>query len=113
MEHAMYVMQVKKPSASKYPWDYYRVVQKMSGDRAFGKLAEFDLPAGEEVRTLGEVSEPHRHGRARPGHPCRWVANTSGDYHDLSRAPRKKAANLSILWTTSMPMTAAMFSDVA
>jgi branched-chain amino acid transport system substrate-binding protein len=40
MEHAMYVMQVKKPSESKYPWDYYRVVQKMSGEQAFGKLAD-------------------------------------------------------------------------
>jgi branched-chain amino acid transport system substrate-binding protein len=39
MEHAMYVMQVKTPSESKYPWDYYRVVQKMSGEQAFGKLA--------------------------------------------------------------------------
>ena len=50
----MYVMQVKKPSESKYPWDYYRVVQKMSGEQAFGKLADFDLPAGQEVRTPGE-----------------------------------------------------------
>src|SRR5271167_3106003 len=40
MEHAMYIMQVKKPSESKYPWDYYRVVQKMSGEQAFGKLAD-------------------------------------------------------------------------
>jgi branched-chain amino acid transport system substrate-binding protein len=44
MEHAMYVMQVKKPSESKYPWDYYRVVQKMSGEEAFGKLADSTCP---------------------------------------------------------------------
>ena len=44
MEHAMYIMQVKKPSDSKYPWDYYRVVQKMSGDQAFGKLADSTCP---------------------------------------------------------------------
>jgi len=44
MEHAMYVMQVKKPSESKYPWDYYRVVQKMSGEEAFGKLADSSCP---------------------------------------------------------------------
>jgi branched-chain amino acid transport system substrate-binding protein len=44
MEHSMYVMQVKKPSESKYPWDYYRVVQKMSGDQAFGKLADSTCP---------------------------------------------------------------------
>ena len=44
MEHAMYIMQVKKPSESKYPWDYYRVVQKMSGEQAFGKLADSTCP---------------------------------------------------------------------
>jgi branched-chain amino acid transport system substrate-binding protein len=40
MEHSMYVMQVKKPSESKYPWDYYRIVKKMSGEQAFGKLVD-------------------------------------------------------------------------
>jgi branched-chain amino acid transport system substrate-binding protein len=44
MEHSMYVVQVKKPSESKYPWDYYRVVQKMSGEQAFGKLADSTCP---------------------------------------------------------------------
>jgi branched-chain amino acid transport system substrate-binding protein len=44
MEHAMYIMQVKKPSESKYPWDYYRVVQKMSGEQAFGSLADSACP---------------------------------------------------------------------
>jgi len=44
MEHPMYIMQVKKPSESKYPWDYYRVVQKMSGEQAFGKLADSTCP---------------------------------------------------------------------
>src|SRR5271169_6468448 len=44
MEHAMYIMQVKKPAESKYPWDYYRVVQKMPGDQAFGKLADSACP---------------------------------------------------------------------
>ena len=40
MEHSMYVMQVKKPDESKYPWDYYRVVQTMPGEEAFGKLSD-------------------------------------------------------------------------
>jgi branched-chain amino acid transport system substrate-binding protein len=44
MEHDMYVMQVKKPSESKYPGDYYRVVKKMSGEEAFGKLADSTCP---------------------------------------------------------------------
>jgi branched-chain amino acid transport system substrate-binding protein len=44
MEHEMYVMQVKKPEESKYPWDYYRLVQTMSGEEAFGKLSESACP---------------------------------------------------------------------
>ena len=44
MVHDMYVMQVKSPRESKYPWDYYRVVQKMSGEQAFGKLADSTCP---------------------------------------------------------------------
>jgi branched-chain amino acid transport system substrate-binding protein len=44
MEHDMYVMQVKKPSESKYAWDYYRVVKKLSGEQAFGKLADSKCP---------------------------------------------------------------------
>jgi branched-chain amino acid transport system substrate-binding protein len=44
MEHSMYVMQVKTPEESKYPWDYYRVVQTLSGEDAFGKLADSTCP---------------------------------------------------------------------
>jgi len=44
MEHEMYVMQVKKPEESKYPWDYYRLVQTMSGEEAFGKLSDSVCP---------------------------------------------------------------------
>ena len=40
MEHEMYVMQVKKPSESKAPWDYYKLVQTMAGEQAFGKPNE-------------------------------------------------------------------------
>jgi len=36
MVHTMYVMQVKTPAESKYPWDYYKVVQVMSGEEADG-----------------------------------------------------------------------------
>ena len=39
MVHDMYVMQVKTPAESKYPWDYYKVVKKMSGEEAFGPLS--------------------------------------------------------------------------
>jgi branched-chain amino acid transport system substrate-binding protein len=44
MEHDMYVMQVKTPAESKYPWDYYKLVEKMTGERAFGKLADSTCP---------------------------------------------------------------------
>ena len=44
MQHSMYVMQVKAPSESKYPWDYYKVVQTMSGEEAFGKLSDSTCP---------------------------------------------------------------------
>ena len=38
MIHDMYVMQVKTPQESKYPWDYYKVVEDMSGEEAFGPI---------------------------------------------------------------------------
>ena len=38
MIHYMYVMQVKSPQESKYPWDYYKVVKKMNGEEAFGPI---------------------------------------------------------------------------
>ncbi|MGO9740027.1 MAG: ABC transporter substrate-binding protein [Roseiarcus sp.] len=36
LEHAMYVMQVKTPAESKGPWDYYKLIETMPGDQAFG-----------------------------------------------------------------------------
>lgn len=38
MIHDMYVMQVKSPQESKYPWDYYKVVAVMPGSEAFGPI---------------------------------------------------------------------------
>jgi branched-chain amino acid transport system substrate-binding protein len=38
MVHDMYVMQVKTPQESKYPWDYYKVVKIMNGEEAFGPI---------------------------------------------------------------------------
>ena len=40
MIHEMYLMQVKKPSESRYPWDYYHVVASVPGDQAFATKAE-------------------------------------------------------------------------
>ena len=44
MEHDMYIMQVKTPSESKGPWDFYKLVATMKGDEAFGKLADSNCP---------------------------------------------------------------------
>ena len=38
MIHPMYVMQVKSPQESRYPWDYFKVVKQMSGEEAFGPM---------------------------------------------------------------------------
>jgi branched-chain amino acid transport system substrate-binding protein len=38
MVHTMYVMQVKSPQESKYPWDYYKIMKQMSGEEAFGPI---------------------------------------------------------------------------
>ena len=40
MVHDMYLMEVKKPSESKYPWDYYKVAQTIPGDQAYATKAE-------------------------------------------------------------------------
>ncbi|WP_151638995.1 ABC transporter substrate-binding protein [Noviherbaspirillum aerium] len=40
MVHDMYLMQVKEPSESKYPWDYYKVVQTIPGEQAFTTKAQ-------------------------------------------------------------------------
>jgi branched-chain amino acid transport system substrate-binding protein len=40
MVHDMFLMQVKSKAESKYPWDYYKVVQTIPGDQAFTTKAE-------------------------------------------------------------------------
>ncbi|MFA5704102.1 MAG: ABC transporter substrate-binding protein [Advenella sp.] len=40
MIHDMYLMQVKTPEESKAPWDYYNVVEKIPGEKAFGPESE-------------------------------------------------------------------------
>jgi branched-chain amino acid transport system substrate-binding protein len=44
LEHDMYIAQVKTPSESKGPWDYYKIIQTMSGEQAFGKLSDSACP---------------------------------------------------------------------
>ncbi|NYT62244.1 ABC transporter substrate-binding protein [Alcaligenaceae bacterium] len=40
MVYDMYLVQVKKPSESKRPWDYYNIVETLPGDQVYGTLAE-------------------------------------------------------------------------
>jgi branched-chain amino acid transport system substrate-binding protein len=44
MVHDMYVMQVKTPQESKYPWDYYKILKTIPGDEAFRPLEESECP---------------------------------------------------------------------
>jgi branched-chain amino acid transport system substrate-binding protein len=40
MVHDMYLMEVKKDSEAKYPWDYYKVLQTIPGEQAYLTKAE-------------------------------------------------------------------------
>ena len=42
--HPMYLVEVKKPSESKGPYDYYRVRATIPADQAFRPMAEGDCP---------------------------------------------------------------------
>jgi branched-chain amino acid transport system substrate-binding protein len=42
--HDMYVYEVKKPSESKYPWDYYKLRSIIPRDEAFRSLADSKCP---------------------------------------------------------------------
>ncbi len=44
MLHDMYLMQVKKPEESKYPWDYYKLLEVLPGDRVFQPLSQSRCP---------------------------------------------------------------------
>ncbi|WP_420134976.1 ABC transporter substrate-binding protein [Rhodopseudomonas sp.] len=40
----MYLLQVKQPSESKYPWDYYKILSTVPGDKAFRPLKDGNCP---------------------------------------------------------------------
>jgi branched-chain amino acid transport system substrate-binding protein len=42
--HPVYLFEVKKPSESKYPYDYYKVRATIPADQAFRPLADSDCP---------------------------------------------------------------------
>ncbi|MFZ5733969.1 MAG: ABC transporter substrate-binding protein [Pseudomonadota bacterium] len=45
MVHDMYLFEVKKPSESKKPWDYYKLVSTVPGDKAFLSAKDSGCPA--------------------------------------------------------------------
>lgn len=44
MVHDMHLFEVKKPSESHAPWDYYKLLATIPGDKAFLPLAESQCP---------------------------------------------------------------------
>ena len=44
MVHDMYLFEVKKPSESKKPWDYYKQLAVVPGDQAFLSAKESGYP---------------------------------------------------------------------
>ncbi|MBB5045436.1 branched-chain amino acid transport system substrate-binding protein [Rhodopseudomonas rhenobacensis] len=42
--HDLYLFEVKKPSESKKPWDYYKLLATVAGDKAFPTAAESGCP---------------------------------------------------------------------
>jgi len=42
--HDMYLFEVKKPAESKKPWDYYKLLATVPGDKAFPTAAESGCP---------------------------------------------------------------------
>ncbi|MFP5405106.1 MAG: ABC transporter substrate-binding protein [Gammaproteobacteria bacterium] len=44
MVHDMYLVEVKSPAESKYPWDYYKILSTIPADKAFRSLSETTCP---------------------------------------------------------------------
>ena len=44
MVHSMFLLEVKKPEESKYPWDYYKVLAEVPGDQAFRPVKDGGCP---------------------------------------------------------------------
>ncbi len=40
----LYLVEVKKPEESRYPWDYYKILKTIPGEEAFRPLSEGGCP---------------------------------------------------------------------
>lgn len=48
VEHAMYLVEIKAPAASKQPWDYYKVLAEIPAEKAFQPIGETGCPLAKE-----------------------------------------------------------------
>jgi branched-chain amino acid transport system substrate-binding protein len=48
----MYLLEVKKPEDSKGPWDYAKIIQTVSGDKAFRPLDKGGCPLVEANKNV-------------------------------------------------------------
>ena len=80
MVHDLMLVQVKKPEESKYPWDYYKILSHISGERGV-RPAGSGLFAGEEVaaghpaglgrgRWFTPILRPQGHGTSSRRRAC-------------------------------------------
>jgi branched-chain amino acid transport system substrate-binding protein len=44
MTHEMLLVQVKRPNESRYPWDYYKILARISGEDAFRSMRDGGCP---------------------------------------------------------------------
>ena len=54
--HPMYLYEVKKPSESKGPWDYYKLVKEVPPDQAFRPMDKGDCPLVAKAGSAGGAS---------------------------------------------------------
>jgi branched-chain amino acid transport system substrate-binding protein len=64
MAYPMYLAQVKSPAESKYPWDYYKILETIPIADAYRPLSQSDCPL---VRHEGsDEAPPHQGAGQRP-----------------------------------------------
>ena len=88
LEKDMYVVQVKTPAELKGDWDFYKILKTLKREEAYGKLADFSLPAGQEINLRNEarmLPPGRRHAfpaatdRLSPDLDCRPSPKTQAD----------------------------------
>jgi hypothetical protein len=52
MVHDMYLVEVKKPEESRYPWDYYKILKTIPGEEAFRPLNDAAAHSSPNLRSL-------------------------------------------------------------